>query len=57
MSIPWAAAVCRAHSGSPFRCPVCGNRMSVIAVIHDPAEIRAISACLAKDERGPPEEG
>jgi hypothetical protein len=31
--------------------------MSVIAVIHDPAEIRAIIACLAKDERGPPEEG
>jgi hypothetical protein len=31
--------------------------MSVIAVIHDPAEIRAIIACLAKDGRGPPEEG
>jgi len=40
----------------PFRCPVCGNRMSVIAVIRDPAEIRTITACLAKHGRGPPDE-
>jgi len=41
----------------PFRCPVCGSRMSVIAVIRYPAEIRPIIAWLAKQGRGPPDEG
>ena len=40
-----------------FRCPVCGNRMSVIPVIRDPAEIRTIITCLVKHGRGPPDEG
>jgi hypothetical protein len=53
----WARLLAMIYDVDPFRCPVCGNRMSVIAVIHDPAEIRAIIACLAKDGRGPPEEG
>jgi hypothetical protein len=41
----------------PFCCPVCGSRMSVIAVIRDPAEIRSIIACLVKHGRGPPDDG
>ena len=34
-------------------CPNCGSRMSVIALILDPAEIRKIIACLSRHVRGP----
>jgi hypothetical protein len=45
------------HDANPFRCPVCGNTMCVIAVIRDPEEIRTLIACSAKHGRGPPDEG
>jgi hypothetical protein len=32
----------------------CGGRMSVMAVIRDPDEIREIRACLKSQGRGPP---
>jgi len=35
----------------------CGSRMSVIALILDPDEIRTISACMARHDQGPPTEG
>jgi hypothetical protein len=38
-------------------CPQCRSRMAVIAVILDPAEIRRITACLARHGRGPPTVG
>jgi hypothetical protein len=38
-----------------FRCPQCGSRMSVVAVIRDPESIREIVACLEKKGRGPPQ--
>ena len=38
-------------------CPKCGSRMSVIAVIRDPAEIRKIIKCLERHGRGPPTVG
>jgi len=34
--------------------PICGGRMSLIAVICNPAEIGKIIACLAKQGQGPP---
>ena len=37
--------------------PGCGSRMSVIALILDPAEIRKIISCLARQGRGPPTQG
>jgi hypothetical protein len=53
----WARLLAMIYDVDPFRCPVCGNRMSLIAVIRDPAEIRTIIACLAKHGRSPPDEG
>jgi hypothetical protein len=53
----WARLLARIYNIDVLRCPVCANRMSVIAVIRDPAEIRTIIACLAKHGRGPPDEG
>jgi hypothetical protein len=53
----WARLLAMIYDVDPLCCPVCGNRMSVIAVIRDPAEIRTIIACLAKQGRGPPDEG
>ncbi|MCX7040637.1 MAG: hypothetical protein NT005_16075 [Spirochaetes bacterium] len=47
----------RRGGGSPFRCPVCGNRKSVTAVFRDPAAIRTIIACLVTHGRSPPNEG
>jgi hypothetical protein len=53
----WARLLAMIYDVDPLRCPDCGNRMSVIAVIRDPAEIRSIIACLAKHGRGPPDDG
>jgi len=39
-----------------WACPVYCGRISVIAVILDPAKIRKIIACLSKHSRGPPTE-
>ncbi len=46
-------------SAKPYccACPRCGSRMSVIALILDPAQIRKITACLDRHGRGPPTEG
>ena len=53
----WARLLAMIYDVDPLRCPVCGSTMSVIAVIRDPAEIRAIIACMVKHGRDPPEEG
>jgi hypothetical protein len=53
----WERLLARIYDIDVFCGPFCGNRMSVIAVIRDPAEIRTIIACLAKHGRGPPDEG
>jgi hypothetical protein len=37
-----------------LKCPKCGGRMSVAAVIRDPDEIRKIIKCLETKGRGPP---
>jgi hypothetical protein len=37
-----------------LRCPQCGGRMSVVAVIRNADEIDKIIACLKGQSRGPP---
>ena len=50
----WARLVAKAHELDVMACPKCGSRMSVIALITDPAQIRRIIACLDRHGRGPP---
>ena len=45
-----------ARPGGSWRAGDSLNKMSLIAVIRDPAEIRTIIACLDKHGRGPPDE-
>jgi hypothetical protein len=44
----------KVHEPDVMACPRYGSRMSVIAVIVDPAEIRTIIGCLQRHGRGPP---
>jgi hypothetical protein len=53
----WARLLAKVYEVDVWACPACGGRMSVIAVIRDPIEIRKIVTCLAKQGRGPPQEG
>jgi hypothetical protein len=48
----WARLLAKVHELHVMTCPRCGTRMSVIAVITDPAQIRAIIACLDRRRRG-----
>jgi hypothetical protein len=50
----WARLLAKVHEMDVMVCPRCGSRMSVIAVIVDPAQIRKIIACLERHGRGPP---
>jgi hypothetical protein len=50
----WARLLAKVYEIDVFRCPKCGGRMSVIAVIRDPAEIHKIITCLDGQGRGPP---
>jgi hypothetical protein len=50
----WARLLAKVHSIDVLACPRCGGRMSVIAVITDPAQIRMIIDCLQRHGRGPP---
>jgi predicted RNA-binding Zn-ribbon protein involved in translation (DUF1610 family) len=57
----WARLLAKVHELDVMACPRCGNRMSVIAVIVDPTQIRkatcsalGIIACLDRHGRGPP---
>ena len=50
----WARLLAKVHELDVMACPRCGSRMSVIAVIVDPAQIRKIIACLDRHGRGPP---
>jgi hypothetical protein len=50
----WARLLAKVYELDVMACPKCGSRMEVIAVILDPAEIRKIINCLARNGRGPP---
>ena len=50
----WARLLAKVHAIDVLACPRCGSRMSVIAVITDPAQIRRIIDCLERYGRGPP---
>ena len=50
----WARLLAKVHELDVMACPRCGSRMSVIAVIVDPAQIRKIIDCLNRHGRGPP---
>lgn len=52
----WARLLAKVYEVDAWACPACGGRMSVIAVIRDPAEIRKIITCMSKQGRGPPYE-
>ena len=53
----WARLLAKAHQLDVMACPRCGSRMSLIAVIVEPAQIRKIIACLERHGRGPPLQG
>jgi hypothetical protein len=46
----WARLLTKAYEVDVWTCPACGGRMSIIAIIRDPAEIRKIIVCLRKHE-------
>jgi hypothetical protein len=50
----WARLLAKVHAIDVLACPRCGSRMSVIAVITEPAQIRRIIDCLDCHGRGPP---
>ncbi|MGA2640459.1 MAG: ankyrin repeat domain-containing protein [Spirochaetia bacterium] len=53
----WARLLAKVYELDLMACPNCGSRMSVIAIILDPAEIRKVISCLAWHGRGPPMQG
>jgi hypothetical protein len=53
----WARLLAKVHAIDVLACPRCGSRMSVIAVITDPTQIRRIIDCLDRHGRGPPPPG
>jgi hypothetical protein len=55
---PWARLLAKIYKVDALRCPVCGDRMRVIAVIHDPDVIERILRHLGRWDppRGPPRE-
>jgi hypothetical protein len=53
----WARLLAKVHAIDVLACPRCGSRMSVIAVITEPAQIRRIIDCLEHHGRGPPPVG
>jgi hypothetical protein len=57
-SSPWARLLAKIHKVDPLRCPVCGGRLRVISVIHDPEVIERILRHLGRwdSPRGPPGE-
>ena len=50
----WARLLAKVYEIDVFRCPKCGSRMYVVAVIRDPESIRKIIDCLESHGRGPP---
>lgn len=50
----WARLLAKVHAIDILACPRCGSRMSVIAVITEPAQIRRIIDHLERRGRGPP---
>ena len=52
----WARLLAKVYEVDVWACPDCGGRMSVIAIIRDPAEISRIAACMRQKGRGPPYE-
>jgi hypothetical protein len=50
----WARLLAKVYEIDVLRCPECGGRMSVIAVIREPESIRRIIDCMGKQGRGPP---
>jgi hypothetical protein len=57
-SSPWARLLAKIYKVDPLLCPVYGDRMRVIAVIHDPEVIERILRHLGRwnPPRGPPGE-
>jgi hypothetical protein len=53
----WGRLLAKVHAIDVLAYPRCGSRMSVIAVITDPTQIRRIIACLERHGRGPPQLG
>jgi len=50
----WARLLAKIHELDVMAFPRCGARISVIALIVDPAQIRKIISCLERQGRGPP---
>lgn len=50
----WARLLAKVHAIDVLACPRCGSRMSVIAVITDPVQVRRIIDYLERHGRGPP---
>jgi len=50
----WARLLAKVYEIDPLVCPKCGWEMKVIAVIHDPVEVRDILSHLVKTDRAPP---
>jgi hypothetical protein len=57
-SSPWARLLAKTYRVDPLRCPVCGGRLRVISVIHDPEVIERILRHIGRWDppRGPPGE-
>ena len=53
-SSTWARLIKLVYEVDPLICPKCGSEMTVIAIIHEPAEIRRILDHLLKTGRAPP---
>ena len=51
----WAALIKRIYECDPLLCPRCGERMKIVAFLHDPAEIKKIMESLGLPHfRAPP---
>ena len=49
----WARLIQKIYEVDPLKCPQCGQRMKVIAVITDPHEVRKILDCLKRNKAPP----
>ena len=49
----WARLIQKIYEVDPLKCPQCGQRMKVIAVITDPHEVQKILECLKRNKAPP----
>ena len=52
--MPWAELMRRVFAVDVLECPACGDRMRILAAIHDPTAVQAILECLDLPSRPPP---